>query len=327
MCLTTVGTSSVSSHISPYSLPASESKQSTSGANATAIPYNMASTTPQKKRRLSNLFGAKKDKNKDQSPNGTPHDLHPSTSTQTQLDSAYASSAPTSSKRNSSADIVPVENNGNIDGVSPDRNLALNKNTGQVVDDDTGQVVVTTTTTTTTTMTTKPGQAGQRNTQIEVSTQKDGQPVIAEAPGDMPPTNNSASRSPVVPSGPSPSNVSNSPIGPPDLQQNNSAGPPQTYAPPRADPETFPVPARNPMREREPMDPVSPIRPNFSYPSRSDLREEPMPQQPAPKSTFGNLKAAAQGLHVSIGFTRSASFYRTNSNPNSRASAKPSAAA
>lgn len=256
----------------------------------------MASTTPQKKRRLSNLFGAKKDKNKDQSPNGTNHDLHPSTSTQTQLDSAYASSAPTSSKRNSNADIVPVENNGNIEGVSPDRNLAINKNTGQVVDDDTGQVVVTTTTTTTTTMMTKPGQ---KNTQVEVTTQKDGQPVIAEAPGDMPQMGSLTARSPIPSSGPSLSNASASPVGPPALQHNNSTGPPQSYAPPRADPETFPVPARNPMRDREPMDPVSPIRPNFSYPSRSDIREEPMPQQPAPKSTFGNLKAAAQGLHVS----------------------------
>lgn len=283
-------------HLVLYHFPCHPLNRNDTPAVICQSQHKMSTTTPPKKRRLSNLFGAKKDKNKDLSPNGANHELHPSTSTQTQLDSAYASSAPTSSKRNSNSDVVPVENNGNIEGVSPDRNLAINKTTGQVVDDDTGQVVVTTTTTTTTTMTTKPGQ---KNAQVEVSTQKDGQPVLAEAPGDMPQANSSTSRSPVTPSGPSPSNVSTSPVGPPAIQQTNSTGPPQPLAPPRPEPEAYPVPARNPMREREPMDPVSPIRPNFSYPSRSDLREEPMPQQPAPKSTFGNLKAAAQGLHVS----------------------------
>lgn len=259
----------------------------------------MASTTRQKKRRLSNLFGAKKNKDKDQAPNGANHDLHPSTSTAAQPDSAYASSAPTSSKRNSTSEMVPVENSGNIEGVSPDRNLALNKNTGQVVDDDTGQVVVTTTTTTTTTVT----KGGQKGTKVEVSTEKDGQPAIAEAPGDMPQTSSTTSHSPAPPHRHSPNSAGPSPVGL-SAQNTNSPGmdnhgAPQPYAPPRTDPDTLPVPARNPMREREPMDPVSPIRPNFSYPSRTDLREDPMPQQaPAPKSTFGNLKAAAQGLHV-----------------------------
>jgi hypothetical protein len=81
----------------------------------------------------------------------------------------------------------------------------------------------------------------------------------------------------------------------------NDGGIAQSYTPPRTDPDTFPVPARNPMREREPMEPVSPLRPNFSYPSRTDIRDDPVPQ-PAPKSTFANLKAAAQGLHVSHNF-------------------------
>lgn len=267
----------------------------------------MTSTTPEKKRRLSNLFGAKKSKDKDPFPIGTNHDLHPSTSTAAtapQPDSAYASSNHPSSNRNSvsnanaestnNADVVPVENDGNIEGVGPERNLAYNTSTGQVVDDDTGQVVVTTTTTTTTTMSTR---GGKKKTEVEVHTQKDGQPAIAEAPGDMPSMNSTTSHSPVPPPQPSSSGISPYSVGSP-VPNNNGVQQSYIPPPPRADPESFPVPARNPMREREPMEPVSPLRPNFSYPSRTDIRDDPMPQ-PASKSTFANLKAAAQGLHVS----------------------------
>jgi hypothetical protein len=337
----------------------------------------MASTTPQHKRRLSNLFGTKKVKDKDLPPivanhqvhpststptttgqssslanhqvnpststantTGQPdsvanHQLHPSTSTATttgQPDSAYASSNHPSSKRDSlsnvnlesrnNADVVPVENNGNIEGVGAERNLAYNTSTGQVFDDDTGQVVVTTTTTTTTTMSTR---TGKKTTKVDVQTQKDDQPAIAEAPGDMPPMSNMTSHSPAPPAPPEPS-TSSSPVVTPLSQP---AGTTHNTVPHRADSDAFPVPARNPMREREPMDPVSPLRPNFSYPSRSDIREDstsqqptaqpmpqqhmpyqpmthqptppPMPQQqPAPRGTFANLKAAAQGLHVSL---------------------------
>jgi hypothetical protein len=317
----------------------------------------MASTTPQHKRRLSNLFGTKKVKDKDLPPvvahhqvdppistanhqvqpststaNTQPastanHQLHPSTSTATttgQPDSAYASSNHPSSKRDSlsnvipesrnNADMVPVENNGNIEGVSSERNLAYNTSTGQVVDDDTGQVVVTTTTTTTTTMSTR---TGKKTTKVDVQTQ----PTIAEAPGDMPPMSNMTSHSPAPPALPEPS-ASSSPVVTPMSQPTGTpisqpVGTPQSHhpVPHRTDSDAYPVPARNPMREREPMDPVSPLRPNFSYPSRSDIREDPMPQQPflqqpipqhpmpqqqpAPRGTFANLKAAAQGLHVS----------------------------
>lgn len=265
----------------------------------------MTSTTPQKKRGLSSLFGAKKNKDNELSPNGANHTLHPSTSTTDtapQSDSAYASSNHASSKRdsvanaktesNNNADVVPVENTGNFEGVGPERNLAYNTSTGQVLDDDTGEVVVTTTTTTTTTMTTR---GGKKNTKVEVHTQKDGQPAIAEAPGDMPSMSSTTSHSPVPP--PRPLSTRNPSYGTPAPHDGGVA---QSYAPPRTDPDTFPVPARNPMREREPMEPVSPLRPNFSYPSRTDIRDEPVPQPaPAPKSTFANLKAAAQGLHVS----------------------------
>lgn len=267
----------------------------------------MTSTTPQKKRGLSSLFGAKKNKDNDLSPNGANHTLHPSTSTTgtaQQSDSAYASSnhPSSSSKRdsvanvnaesNNNADVVPVENTGKFEGVGPERNLAYNTSTGQVLDDDTGEVVVTTTTTTTTTMTTR---GGKKSTKVEVHSQKDGQPTIAEAPGDMPSMSSTTSHSPVPPPRPLSSGMGNSSYGTPAPHDGGVA---QSYTPSRTDPDTFPVPARNPMREREPMEPVSPLRPNFSYPSRTDIREDPVPQ-PAPKSTFANLKAAAQGLHVS----------------------------
>lgn len=265
----------------------------------------MTSTTPQKKSRLSSIFGAKKGKEQDLPPVVASQALRPSTSTAStaaQPDSAYASSNHPSSKRNSisaanpnaesnsNADVVPVENTGNIEGVGPERNLAYNTSTGQVVDDDTGQVVVTTTTTTTTTMSTR---GGKKDTKVEVQTQRENQPAIAEAPGDMPSMSSTTSHSPVPPSS---GGIGHPPLGSP-ITHNNGA--PQQYTPPRNNSDYVPVPARNPMREREPMDPVSPLRPNFSYPSRTDIREEPMPA-PAPKSTFANLKAAAQGLHVSL---------------------------
>jgi hypothetical protein len=292
----------------------------------------MTSTTPQKKRGLSSLFGAKKNKDNELSPNGANHALHPSTSTTDtapQSDSAYASSNHASSKRdsvanakaesNNNADVVPVENTGNFEGVGPERNLAYNTSTGQVLDDDTGEVVVTTTTTTTTTMTTR---GGKKNTKVEVHTQKDGQPAIAEAPGDMPSMSSTTSHSPVPPPRPLSTGLGNSSYG---TLAPHDGGVAQSYAPPRTDPDTFPVPARNPMREREPMEPVSPLRPNFSYPSRTDIRDDPVPvSQPAPKSTFANLKAAAQGLHVSYPDSHRAN--HRSLTPPPRASAKPSAA-
>ena len=111
----------------------------------------MTSTTPQKKRRLSNLFGRKKEASTSPVNAGASHEHQPSMSTTGNAssgnigDSAYASSDNPSSKRNSRADnnFVAVENGGRFDGVSQDRNLTLNKNTGDIVDDDTGDVVTT----------------------------------------------------------------------------------------------------------------------------------------------------------------------------------------
>jgi len=264
----------------------------------------MTSTTaPQKKRRLSNLFGRKKETSVSPGPvnaANASHEHQPSVSTGNTTnmgDSAYASSDNPSSKRNSRAEnqFIPVENNGRYDGVSQDRNLTLNKNTGDIVDDDTGDVVTTVTTTTTTTTTTM-AKGGKKGTKVEVATQKDGQPVLAEAPGDGPPQQ------------------SQPPMQPLNTARSHSPLPPQhpSALTPGLQEQPTP-PMRNPNRKSREYEPVSPLRPNFSYPSRPDLREEPMPPPPvhpsmqangsgggpAPKSTFDNLKAAAVGLHVS----------------------------
>lgn len=269
----------------------------------------MTTATPQKKRRLSNLFGRKTEAPVSPVNANASNEHQPSVSTgKTNTgDSAYASSDNPSSKRNSRADnqYIPVENNGRYDGVSQDRNLAMNKNTGDIVDDDTGEQVTTVTTTTTTTTTTT-AKGGKKGTKVEVATQRDGQPVLAEAPGDGP-----GQRSPPQQqTQPAPLNTTRSrspqPTHPAALTPGAGPGPVERTPTP---------PMRNPNRKSREYEPVSPMRPNFSYPSRSELRtsEEPMPpppvQQPhmqangggpapAPKSTFDNLKAAAVGLHV-----------------------------
>ena len=94
-------------------------------------------TSTEKKRRLSlgKMLG-RRDKD-------TAHKHHSSeapSSHSNVADSAYASSE----------NNEPVKNTGQFEGVSSDRNLTLNKNTGDVRDEDTGEVVSTVTTTTST---------------------------------------------------------------------------------------------------------------------------------------------------------------------------------
>jgi len=102
---------------------------------------------------MGRLFGKKKDKEEEK--DHSRHNHHNSENSGLgpptfASDSAYASSEnepkPSLTK---SSDTVPMENTGQIQGVSGDRNLAMNKNTGDVIDEDTGKVVTTTTTTTT----------------------------------------------------------------------------------------------------------------------------------------------------------------------------------
>lgn len=106
-------------------------------------------------------------------------------------DSAYAGSDATprspanrSEIGNSNSNIVPVENNGQISGVDEDRNLALNKLTGDVLDEDTGEVVTTTTTTTTTTtITTRAGGPGKKEV-VEMVSRPSGANATQVGPRD-----------------------------------------------------------------------------------------------------------------------------------------------
>merc|ERR1711939_273661 len=82
-------------------------------------------------------------------------------------DSAYGSSEANSADGavagRSTPDMVSAEKNSEIANIDQDRNLALRPSTGEVFDEDTGEVVtvVTTTTTTTSTTTTKGGNKHQ----------------------------------------------------------------------------------------------------------------------------------------------------------------------
>ncbi|RMZ13467.1 hypothetical protein D0862_02305 [Hortaea werneckii] len=147
-----------------------------------------------KKNRLSNLLGSKKETGSPPQPQETVQPKQSSeTNGTTQPDSAYASS-----ENSRDREMQHIDSN-NDDG----RNLAVDKKTGEVLDEDTGEVVTTVTTTTTTTTVTRTGGKG-KGTQVEVTTQPGGgggstsqthspshSPVpagIAEAPGDSPST-------------------------------------------------------------------------------------------------------------------------------------------
>jgi len=99
------------------------------------------------KNRLS--FFGRNNKNPDFPSNERQFDHSPSETTQ---DSAYASSErPSNGGDSTRSDWQSIENHGQIQGISGDRNIAVNRATGHLVDEDTGETVVVTTTTTTTT--------------------------------------------------------------------------------------------------------------------------------------------------------------------------------
>ncbi|KAK5714316.1 hypothetical protein LTR17_017247 [Elasticomyces elasticus] len=243
------------------------------------------------------------------------------------VDSAYASSSNnpsdisthTASPESRHANMVSIENNGQISGVDGSRHLQLNQRTGEVLDEDTGEVVttVTTTTTTTTTVVKKGGGgagAGKGGTEVRVETQPGhpgvqqttstqqqrvggsgggGQQAghIAEAPGDgpsarltqpdHPPTFTSTSTARERSPVPAPLQIGRQPPQV-DTNQNQNQNPT--------------LPQRNPNRTsreytREYTSPPSPITPggpggrhNFSYPARMGTKStEHLPQQLGPQ--------------------------------------------
>ncbi|KAK1074974.1 hypothetical protein LTR12_006307 [Friedmanniomyces endolithicus] len=290
-----------------------------------------------KKHRLSAIFGSRKSR---EDMDGRPS-LSPAPGADgNSVDSAYASSDQPSQHSASTrtspafrhANMVSIENNGQISGVDGSRHLQLDQNTGEVMDEDTGEVVTTITTTTTTTTTTvrKGAAAGEKKgTTVQVETRPSHPTVssqqtpahthLAEAPGDGPSAR-------LVPDAPPTHLRARSPV--PTALQIGRQQPVAEPAPP----------LRNPNRKsREytpaPNGPPSPVTPgaqgrhNFSYPARMGtkstehlpqippetnqysppqvpLREQLSQQQTSPVSSgsgvgsaLGNLKAAAIGLH------------------------------
>lgn len=232
-----------------------------------------------KQRRLSfgKLLGRK-----DKDSSHKHHSSEAPSSTSNVADSAYASS-----ENNES--MVPVKNTGQIEGVSSSRNLALNKNTGDVLDEETGEVLstVTTTTTTTTTTTMRSGKDGGKVTTVQTTP---GPSAIQEMPAES-----------LAPA-PSVDDASSTSVSP---------APQQSASPDVPNKSGLRKSGDNPYRKSREMmveNPVSPVEgsnPNFSRPNRNNLRpsaDEPIDKRPP--STIDSLKAAAIGIHVSLGQTR-----------------------
>jgi hypothetical protein len=220
----------------------------------------MANATPHKKKhRLSNLFKGKKEPegsasnatgNGSNQASSSTNNAHPGPA-----DSAYASSDVPSTSGSKSAEMVPVASN-------DDRNLAMNKSTGEVVDEDSGEVVTVTTTTTTTTTT---RTRGGKPTTVQVATTPAGSTPspapVHEAPGDTPAASssvqtqqhlspNAALHPPPSHSPASSSSQSHSPQAPtggvysPQPQQYQQHNPlVQAYTPSHSQPEQRPKPA------------------------------------------------------------------------------------
>ncbi|KAK0269591.1 hypothetical protein LTR35_014704 [Friedmanniomyces endolithicus] len=290
-----------------------------------------------KKHRLSAIFGSRKSR---EDMDGRPS-LSPAPGADgNSVDSAYASSDQPSQHSASTrtspafrhANMVSIENNGQISGVDGSRHLQLDQNTGEVMDEDTGEVVTTITTTTTTTTTTvrKGAAAGEKKgTTLQVETrpihptvssqQTPAHTHLAEAPGDGPSAR-------LVPDAPPTHLRARSPV--PQALQIGRQQPVAEPAPPLRNPNRKSreyVPAQN--GPPSPVTPGAQGRHNFSYPARMGtkstehlpqippetnqysppqvpLREQLSQQQTSPVSSgsgvgsaLGNLKAAAIGLH------------------------------
>ncbi|KAI1610052.1 hypothetical protein EDD36DRAFT_62981 [Exophiala viscosa] len=248
-----------------------------------------------------------------------------------QTDSAYGSSeansadvpAPARSSltrsepARSDPDMVSAEKGSEIGDIDQNRNLALRPSTGEVFDEDTGEIVtvVTTTTTTTTTTTRKPGGKPQQDVQKDVRREVQ--------PGPNHTGRTGLQEMPAV------SSEQQSRVQQPAINSTSTtqgAPPPPAPASDRVSADLPPVPARSAMRKSQeiprnvpgglphddlPVSPVdatyptgrtgmtppgSPSRPNYSYPSRSSIRTADQPMRHNP-STMTDLKAAAKGLH------------------------------
>ncbi|KAK1081634.1 hypothetical protein LTR33_004516 [Friedmanniomyces endolithicus] len=228
--------------------------------------------------------------------------------------------------------MVSIENNGQISGVDGSRHLQLDQNTGEVMDEDTGEVVTTITTTTTTTTTTvrKGVTAGEKKgTTVQVETRPSHPTVssqqtpahthLAEAPGDGPsarlvpdaPPTHLRARSPVPTAlqigRQQPAAEPAPPLRNPNRKSREYApapnGPPSPVTPGAQGRHNFSYPARMGTKSTEHLPQIPPETNQYS-PPQVPLREQLSQQQTSPVSSgsgvgsaLGNLKAAAIGLH------------------------------
>jgi len=234
-----------------------------------------------KKHKLGRLLGG--------SSSSQPDDERPAPRTQ-QTDSAYASSD------NANNEIIQVENDGSIPNTYKGQNLSLDRGTGEVYDEDTGEVVTVVTTTTTTTTTTtrsgggRPQQDVRRDVQTTQHQQPQGQSIsTTTAPGGPAQYLNQPSRDSTYASG-------GSGLTAPDIPVRSSRR--------SGEYDTAHYPAGSSASDI----PTSPSRHNFSYPGRNppnppaatETGYTPQQEAQAKRSgRFADLKAAAIGLHVS----------------------------
>ena len=230
-----------------------------------------STTQDSKRRRLGNVFGGKKEKEDTRKSKPAPRE-EPSTQSGP-TDSGYGSSNGTMTSTN--CDTVPYENHGQVSGVGEERNLAVKKSTGEVIDEETGKVVSTVTTTTTTTTTTT------RRSRPATPNNESGAEGASAAPPNLPnqPQPQQQFLSPEAAANPAPPR------------------PPAQQVPPEF--QHLQDPVGNPNNaSRESTEP----RQNFSYLSRSPVQNEGQmgggaPPMPNRNSALGNLKAAAGGLY------------------------------
>ena len=200
---------------------------------------------PEKKNRLSRLLG-KRDKSQE------PPAIDP--------DSAYASSETPSRDTaqdptpHATPDFVPAEKNSDIANIDRDRNLEVKPSTGEVRDQDTGELVtvVTTTTTTTTTTTRKPGGNPEVHKDVKQDVQET-TPTARPRAATPPPT------SPGAPPSTAHSGLSEMPANPASRTYNTAtmthANPPikETTVPDRTSSrplqESPPIPTRSAARK------------------------------------------------------------------------------
>ena len=195
---------------------------------------------PEKSNRLSRLLG-KRDKSMERPPLNDPVS-----------DSAYASSETPTQEDTPKAtpDLVPAEKNSEIGNIDRDRNLAVKPSTGEVFDEDSGELItVVTTTTTTTTTVRKPG-GGKPEVHKDVK-----QDVHEEtAPRALPPPSTTTQRPITPPSGPQ--EMPTNPAQPANLSHSTNPAIKESNVPDRLSSRPTREPYQEPNRESGPSIPI-----------------------------------------------------------------------